>query len=282
MTSPGEYITHHLTDWCAGCGPGHQPQGLVDFGFFTLDLLLLSFACAIAVALLARFVCGRLSIDNPGRLQLAFEAAVEYTSDQVREVFPRFNHYVGAMAVTVFMWVMLMNLLDLVPIDIAPTIAAGVGGLFGIDEVYFRAVPTAALDTPFAMAIVVFVMMVAFQIRANGIGGYLKRFLVHPYGKYAVPANIVTVLIEDLSKPISLALRLFGNMFAGELIFALLGLLSFASLQTLTADSAIWMSLHFAGGIVWSLFHLLIALLQAFIFAVLTVVYLGMAQQPEH
>ncbi|NNC24154.1 F0F1 ATP synthase subunit A [Salinisphaera sp. USBA-960] len=282
MKSPGEYITHHLTDWCVGCGADHQPQGLVDFNAVTLDLLLVSLACALTIAVVARVLGSRLSMESPGRLQLAVEAAVEYITDQIREVFPRVNHFVGAMALLIFFWVLLMNMADLVPIDLPPTVAGLIGGAFGVEETYFRFVPTAALDTPFAMAIVVFVMTVTYQIRANGVGGYFKRFLVHPYGKYALPANIVTVLIEDLSKPISLALRLFGNLFAGELIFALLALLTFATLEPISAAVAIWAPLHFIGGVIWSLFHLLIIVLQAFIFAVLTIVYLGMAQQPEH
>jgi len=265
-----------------GCGPHNQPQGLFDLGAFTIDLLLVAFACAIVIALVVRYLNSRLSMENPGRLQLAFETAIEYTSEQISEVFPRFNHYVGAMALTIFVWALLMNLMDLVPIDLPPTIAEGIGHLLGFKQVFFRQVPTAALDTPFAMATVVFVMMVTYQVRANGIGGYLKHFMVHPYGKFALPFNVITVLIEDVSKPVSLALRLFGNMFAGELIFALLALLSYASLQPVSPDAAIWMPLHLIGGMVWSLFDLLIAVLQAFIFAVLTVVYLGMAQQPNH
>jgi F-type H+-transporting ATPase subunit a len=237
----GEYITHHLTDWCLGCNPQtHQPNGLVDFHAFNLDLILISLLCAIGLIVMAWFMRRRWSVDNPGRFQIAMESTVEYIGDQIREVFPKANNYVGAMALTIFTWVFLMNVMDLIPIDLIPTIAGGVGHLFGIQTVYFRDVPTASLDTPFAMAIVIFVLMVAYQFKANGPVGYVKRFLFHPYGKFGAPANLVTTLIDDLAKPVSLALRLFGNMFAGELIFALLALLTLSALQPLS-----WGGLYF-------------------------------------
>lgn len=281
--SAAEYITHHLTDWCVGCQAGtDQPSGLLDFGAFTLDLILVGLICAAAVGALALFVRKNLTVEDPSPLQLAVESGVEYIGDQVGQVFHKRNDFVGAMALTIFAWVAVMNLTDLIPIDLVPSIASGVGHLFGVHEVHFRIVPTAALDTPFAMALVVFVIMVYYQIRANGIGGYLKRFLTHPYGKYGGPANLLTTLIDDVSKPVSLALRLFGNMFAGELVFALLAMLTLSALSPPSPMVAVWAPLHFIGGLIWSIFDMLIALLQAFIFSVLTIVYLGMAQQTDH
>lgn len=282
--SAGEYITHHLTDWCLGCNPQtHQPNGLVDFHAFNLDLILISLLCAIGLVVFAWFMRRRWSVGNSGRLQAALEFIVEYIGDQIRQVFPKANNYVGAMALTIFTWVFLMNVMDLVPIDLIPTIAGGVGHLVGAKHAYFRDVPTASLDTPFAMAIVIFVLMVLYQFKANGPVGYLKRFLFHPYGKFGGPANIVTTLIDDLAKPVSLALRLFGNMFSGELIFALLALLTLSALKPIGWSIAIWAPVHFLTGIAWTLFDLLIATLQAFIFGVLAIVYLGMAQQTaEH
>ncbi|HET7313566.1 F0F1 ATP synthase subunit A [Salinisphaera sp.] len=277
-----EYITHHLTDWCAGCAADHQPGGLVDFGAFTLDLIVVGLICAALVALLALFVRKHLTIEDPSGIQMAVEAGVEYVSDQVGQVFHKRNDFVGAMALTIFLWVSLMNLTDLIPVDLVPGVLGGIGQVFGAENVYFRIVPTAALDTPFAMALVVFAVMIYYQIRANGPGGYIKRFLTHPYGKWGAPANVITTLIDDVSKPVSLALRLFGNMFAGELIFALLAMLTLSALSPPSAMVAVWAPLHFIGGFVWSVFHLLIVFLQAFIFAVLAIVYLGMAQQTEH
>lgn len=279
-----EYITHHLTDWCIGCNPQtHQPNGLVDFHAFNLDVILISVVFAVVLVAFAWFMRRRWSVDNPGRFQITLESIVEYIGDQIREVFPKANNYVGAMALTIFIWVFLMNAMDLIPIDLIPSIVGGIHHLTGIGTVYFRDVPTATLDVPFAMAIVVFVLMVAYQINANGPSSYVKRFLFHPYGKFGAPANILTTLIDDIAKPVSLALRLFGNMFAGELIFALLALLTLSSLEPL-AWGAVWkIPTHLIAGFGWTVFDLLIATLQAFIFGVLAVVYLGMAQQKaEH
>jgi F-type H+-transporting ATPase subunit a len=276
-----EYITHHLTDWCIGCSADNQPSGLLDFGAFTLDLILFGLICAGLVGVLALFVRNRLTVEDPGRLQLVIEAGIEYVNEQVTQVFRGSNDFVGAMATAIFVWVLAMNLTDLIPVDLIPGIAEGIGHLAGFEQVYFRIVPTAALDTPFAMAIVVFVIMIYYQIRANGPLGYVKRFLTHPYGKYGGPANVVTTLIDDVAKPVSLALRLFGNMFAGELVFALLALLTLSALSPPSPMVGVWGFLHFLGGFAWSLFDLLIALLQAFIFAILTIVYLGMATQAE-
>ncbi|MDN5864076.1 MAG: F0F1 ATP synthase subunit A [Gammaproteobacteria bacterium] len=282
--SAGEYITHHLTNWCVGCNPAtNQPTGLVDMGAFNLDVILISVLIAAGLIALAWFMHRRWRVETPGRFQYSLEFIVEYIGDQVREVFPKANNYVGAMALTIFLWVFLMNAMDLIPIDLIPSIAGGIGQLFGIETVYFRDVPTATLDVPFAMAIVVFVLMIYYQLRANGLGGYVKRFLFHPYGKFGGPANVVTTLIDDLAKPVSLALRLFGNMFAGELIFALLAMLTLSAIQPFVWSHLWQIPAHFLAGVAWTMFDLLIATLQAFIFGVLAIVYLGMAQQTaEH
>ncbi|MDN5869271.1 MAG: F0F1 ATP synthase subunit A [Nitrococcus sp.] len=280
----GEYITHHLTNWCIGCNPKtHAPSGLVDFSAFNIDVIIVSGFFAVGLGVFAWFMRRHWTVGTPGRLQYALEFIIEYINEQIHVTFPKANHYVGAMAITIFIWVFLMNAMDLIPVDLISFIAGGIGALFGVENVYFRHVPTATLDVPFAMAIVVFVLMVAYQFKANGAEGYVKRMLFHPYGKYGGPANILTTLIDDLSKPVSLALRLFGNMFAGELIFALLALLTFSALQPLSASVLWWAPTHFVTGVLWSLFDLLIAALQAFIFGVLAIVYLGMAQQvAEH
>lgn len=280
--SAAEYITHHLTDWCAGCGVNNQPTGLIDFGAFTLDLILIGLICAAVVGLLSLFVRKNLTIDDPSRLQLVVESGIEYVREQIGQVFHGSNDFVGAMAVTIFAWVTAMNLMDLIPVDLFPTVLGVIGHSLGAEHVYFRDVPTAALDTPFAMALVVFVIMIYYQVRANGPLGYFKRFLTHPYGKFGGPANVLTTLIDDVAKPVSLALRLFGNMFAGELVFALLAMLTLSALSPFSGMVAVWAPLHFVAGFIWSLFDLLIALLQAFIFCVLTIVYLGMAQQTDH
>lgn len=284
-TSAGEYITHHLTNWCVGCNPAtHRPHGLVDFGAFYIDVIIVSVFFAVLLVGFAWFMRNRWTAGTPGRLQYGLEFILEYIDEQIHMTFPKANHYVGAMAITIFLWVFFMNIMDLVPVDLIPTIAGGIGELVGVETVYFRQVPTATLDVPFAMAIVVFVLMIGYQFKANGPVGYFKRFLFHPYGKYGGPANVLTTAIDDLSKPVSLGLRLFGNLFAGELIFLLLALLTFSALEPVMSASVLWWApAHYVLGVAWSLFDLLICALQAFIFGVLTIVYLGMAQQTaEH
>lgn len=280
-SSSGEYITHHLTSWCVGCGSDGQPSGLVDLGAFSLDMILMGLVCAGLVGLLALFVRKHLTVEDPGRLQMAMEAGIDYINGQISQSFHKRNEFVGALALTIFLWISVMNMADLLPLDLVPGFVTGAAHLFGVDNAYFRIVPTAALDTPFAMAIVVFVLVFVFHLRSRGPIGFLKHYWTEPYGKYVGPANLVSNLIEDLAKPVSLSLRLFGTMFAGELIFALLALLTMSAVDPLKASVAIWAPLHFIGGFAWSVFHVLVVFLQAFIFAILTIVYLGMTQAEE-
>ena len=161
------------------------------------------------------------------------------------------------------MWVFLMNAMDLVPVDLLPEL----GMLVGIH--YMKVVPTTDLATTFALALSVFALIVYYNIKIKGPIGYLKMFLFHPFGKYLIPVNIIMTTIEEVAKPISLGLRLFGNMFAGELIFLLIALLGGASMLGLLPQVAL--------GSVWAIFHILVITLQAFIFMTLAVVYMEMA-----
>jgi F-type H+-transporting ATPase subunit a len=190
---------------------------------------------------------------------------------QVRDSFPGHNPLIAPMALTIFVWVWLMNFMDLIPVDLLPLIASW----FGIH--YLKVVPTTDLSTTMAMAVTVFILTVFYNIKVKGIVGYLKMFLFHPFGKFAVPANIVMTAIEELAKPLSLGLRLFGNMFAGELVFLLIALLGGAA--TIGAGLLIWFPLQIVLDLGWLIFHILVITLQAFIFMVLTIVYLGMAHQ---
>ncbi len=211
----------------------------------------------------AAFALGRqLTTGTPGTLQNVIESVVEFVQTQVKDIFPGSNPLIGPLAITIFVWVFLMNAMDLVPVDLLPLLAR----LVGIE--YLKVVPTTDLGTTFALALSVFALIIYYNIKIKGPVGYLKQFLFHPFGKYLVPVNIVMTTIEEVAKPVSLALRLFGNMFAGELIFMLIALLSFA-----------WWMLpaQVALGSLWAIFHILIITLQAFIFMLLTIVYLGMA-----
>ncbi len=259
--SPGaggavEYIQHHLTNLHVGEG----------FWTWNLDTLFFGWLTAGILIYLSMRVGRTLSEDRPTGVQNVLEAVLEFVDTQVREIFPGHNPLIGPLALTIFMWVFLMNAMDLIPVDLLPLIARGIG----VD--HLKIVPTTDLGTTFGLSLSVFALIIFYNIRIKGPVGYIKMFLFHPFGKWLVPVNIVMTLVEEIAKPVSMALRLFGNMFAGELIFMLIALLSFSWL-VLPAQVAL--------GTMWAIFHVLVVTLQAFIFMLLTIVYLGMAHQEE-
>ncbi|MGM0411947.1 MAG: F0F1 ATP synthase subunit A [Pseudomonadota bacterium] len=258
--SPTEYINHHL----------HNLQ--VGEGFWTLKIDTVFFSVLLAAILIwmGRAIGKRLQQDTPSGLQNWVEAIVEFVDGQVSDVFPNRDKLVGPLALTIFMWVFLMNFMDLIPVDLLPWVAT----LAGME--YLKIVPTTELDTTFALALTVFALIIIYNLRSKGVVGYLKMFLTHPFGPYLFPVNVVMTTIEEVAKPVSLALRLFGNLFAGELLFLLIALLS------LGGFGAAWIP-QIALGTLWAIFHILVITLQAFIFMLLTAVYLGMASQDlEH
>jgi len=267
--TPTLYIQDHLTNLCVGhCSPlTHQPQG-----FFAVQADVVFFGLLpIILTIWTMFVLRRRMVAGvPGRLQNIVEALVEFVGRQIGDTFPVRDALIGPLAFTIFIWVLLMNALDLVPVDLVPTI----GHLIGIP--YVRVVPTTDLNTTFALALVVFALVLYYNIRVKGLFGYLKTFLFHPFGKYFVPVNIIMTAIEEVAKPLSLALRLFGNMFAGELVFVLIALLGGSA--AVGWGFFIWLPLQTVLDFVWLVFHMLIVTLQAFIFMVLTIVYLAMAR----
>ena len=269
--NPVEYIQHHLTNWCIGCDPEtHKPSGLIDFSVFFLDAFLVSGFFAGLIVYLSWKIGKNLDADKPSGLQNFFEVIIEFVNDQVRGVFPERNPIIGPLAITIFVWVFLMNAMDLVPVDLLPKLASMVGEhVLGMDphHVYFKVVPTTNLDVTFGLSLSVFSLIIYYNIRVKGVAGYGKQFLTHPFGIWLAPVNVLMTVIEELAKPISLGLRLFGNLYAGELIFMLIALLPFW---------AQWLP----GGM-WAIFHILIITLQAFIFMLLTVVYLALAHE-EH
>ncbi|MGF1642855.1 MAG: F0F1 ATP synthase subunit A [Thiotrichales bacterium] len=272
---PVQYIQHHLTNWCIGCDPEtHKPSSIIDFGAFFVDTFLWSVALACLFGFFAWRVGKNLSADNPTGFQNVVEAIVEFVNQQIKDIFPGSNPIIGPLALTIFVWVFLMNAMDLVPVDLIPAITTTVAGWFGADphHVYMKVVPTTNLDTTFALALSVFALIIYYNIKVKGAIGYAKQFLFHPFGKFAIPINIVMTAIEEIAKPVSLALRLFGNMFAGELLFLLIALLSFSVYASLG---------HVVLGTLWAIFHILVISLQAFIFMLLTIVYLGLAHQSD-
>ncbi len=266
------YIQHHLTNWCVGqCDPvTHKATG---FWALHVDTLLFSVLTAGVIVWMALKLKKQLTPDVPGPFQNFVEAIIDFVDQQVKDTFPGHNPLIAPLALTIFLWVWLMNFMDLVPVDLLPAIAK----LFGIE--YLKVVPTTDLNTTLALALTVFALIVYYNIKVKGFSGYVKMFLFHPFGKYLVPVNIVMTTIEELAKPLSLALRLFGNLFAGELVFLLIALLG--GTAGLGLALAFLFPLQVVLDLGWLIFHLLVITLQAFIFMVLTIVYLGMAHVEE-
>ena len=268
-----EYIQHHLTNLCAGdCDPvTHQAAG---FWAFHLDTMFVSYALAALLVFVSWRMSTRLNSGVPGGFQNFVESILEFVGGQVKDTFPGHNPLIAPLALTIFVWVWLMNFMDLIPVDLLPQI----GQAIGIS--HLKAVPTTDLNTTMAMSLTVFCLIIFYNLKVKGPVGYLKMFLFHPFGKFFVPVNIVMSLIEELAKPLSLGLRLFGNMFAGELVFLLIALIG--GTLAVGAAAAFWLPLQSILDLCWLIFHLLVITLQAFIFMVLTIVYLGMAHTSDH
>lgn len=247
--NPVEYIQHHLTNLTVGQG----------FWSWHVDTLVFGWLTAAAVMLLAWLAVRRLDPDRPSGLQNALEMVVEFVQEQVGSMYPRESRLVGPLALAVFLWVFLMNAMDLLPVDLLPKLASYIG------VSHLRVVPTTDPFTTLGLAFGVFLLTLIEHFRSKGLKGYVKMFLFHPFGKWLLPVNVVMTAIEEIAKPLSLGLRLFGNMFAGELIFMLIALLP-------------WWILWLPGS-VWAIFHILVITLQAFIFMMLTIVYLAMAAE---
>lgn len=259
------YIQHHLENLSIGEG----------FLALNMDTIVLSWLLGAGAILFAWWVGRQFSAEKPSGVQNFLESVVEFVNEQASALYPRSDPLIGPLALTIFIWVFLMNFMDLIPVDLLPLAAQWVGlNVFGVSphEVHFRAVPTAGLSTPFAMALSVFALTIFYGIRSKGLGAWLMGFVTHPFGKWLAPINIVMSLVEEIAKPLSLALRLFGNLFAGELVFMLIALVGFA-----------WFMLpaQIVLGFAWTTFHLLIILIQAFIFMLLSVVYLAMATSDD-
>ncbi|MEJ2565464.1 MAG: F0F1 ATP synthase subunit A [Gammaproteobacteria bacterium] len=268
-----EYIQHHLTNLCVGnCDPvTHHPLG---FWAFDLDTMIISYLLAALMVYVGWRVSSRLNPGVPGGFQNFVESIVEFVSGQVRDTFPGYNPLIGPMALTIFVWVWLMNFMDMIPVDLIPQL----GQLVGIH--HLKAVPTTDLNTTLGMSLTVFALIIFYNIKVKGPIGYIKMFLFHPFGKFLVPVNIIMTIIEELAKPLSLGLRLFGNLFAGELVFMLIALIG--GTMAVGFAALFWLPLQMVLDLGWLIFHLLVITLQAFIFMVLTIVYLGMAHTSDH
>ncbi|HEY8586991.1 MAG TPA: F0F1 ATP synthase subunit A [Rhodanobacter sp.] len=263
-----EYIQHHLQHLTP-----HGSEG----GFWTvnIDSVTVSLALGVLFCLWFWLKARKATSGVPGKGQAFVEIILEFVDGQIKDVFHGDRRVLGPLALTVFVWVFLMNAMDLLPIDLVPWITE----MFGVT--HFRAVPTADANMTFAMSLTVLLLVIFYSFKAKGFGGYTKELFTAPFTASNMVAKIILApfnfalnIVELLSKPVSLAMRLFGNMYAGELVFMLI-----AGLFSAGAGLAGW-ALYGAGIIgytAWGIFHILIISIQAFIFMVLTIVYISMA-----
>lgn len=257
MASTTEYIVHHLT---------HNSillSGNDSHGFWSIHLDTFSVSLALGFLFLFLFtlVARRARVENPSKFQLFIEIIVDMVQSQVTDIYRSKSNFIVPLALTIFCWVFLMNLMDLLPVDLISAINHSTGHA----SANWRLVPSADLNATFGMSISVFFLILGYAIKSKGILGWMKEMISVPFGIKMAPFNLLLQTIELLAKPLSLALRLFGNMYAGELIFILIALLPWG---------AQWML-----GAPWAIFHILIITLQAFLFMVLTIVYLSLATE---
>jgi F-type H+-transporting ATPase subunit a len=262
--SSTEYISHHLTHFSVGEG----------FWTWHIDTIFMSVLLGLVTIGMFYSAARKATPGVPGKWQAFVEMVVEFIDNTVKEVFHLDRSFLAPLALTIFVWVFLMNAMDLLPLDVPGKIAA----VFGIH--YWRVVPTADANTTFAMSITVLLVVLYFSVKAKGAGGYVHELFTAPFGANPVLwiPNFVLNIVELLSKPVSLAMRLFGNMYAGELVFMLIALLG-ATWAGFTLGSSLGMLGQIIMGAGWAIFHILIITLQAFIFMVLTVVYSAMATE---
>jgi F-type H+-transporting ATPase subunit a len=265
--NPSAYIVHHLTNWNVGEG----------FWSLNLDTLKMSILMGIVFMWLFRSVAKRMTSGVPGRLQGFVEMIVEFADDSTKGIIHNVESrkLVAPLALTIFVWVWLMNALDFLPVDFVPLIAHGAGAE------YFKTVPTGDLNTTFGLSLSVLILILYFSIKIKHPSGFIHELFNAPFGSHPllwIP-NFVLNIIELLAKPVSLAMRLFGNMYAGELVFMLIALLGAGFFASPSLGTSIGMVGQVVAGSVWAIFHILIVTLQAFIFMMLTIVYIGLAHE---
>ena len=286
-----EYIKHHLTNLTYGQLPdgtwgfAHTSDEAAQMGFwaFHVDTLGWSVFLATVFFLIFRSVAKKVTSDVPTGMQNAVETAVEFVEGNVKSMFPYKNSMIAPMALTVFVWVFFMNAMDLVAIDLLPGLAQLFGAnVLGMDphHVYFKVVPTTDPNITLGMAFCVFILILWFSITQKGLLGFLKELTLHPFSSsnpiiqtLFIPVNLVLELPGLIAKPVSLGLRLFGNLYAGEIIFILVAILYGAGIIFAGVAGVIQ--------VIWALFHILIIFLQALIFMSLTIVYMSMAYQTD-
>jgi len=279
------YIQHHLVHLN---NIGEKQTAVGDFGVINYDSLFWSILMGAIVLLVLWRAASRATAGVPGRFQVGVEMLIDMVEDQAKTIVPNENSrkFVSPLALTVFLWIVLMNTLDLVPVDLMPWILKVTGlGAEPADPVYYhRILPTADLNITLGMALGVLLVVLYYGIKIKKPGGYVKGLLTGPFHASGIgavilaPANLLMNLIEYAASTVSLSMRLFGNMFAGELVFMLIALLGGAWSGFNGASLGLGLG-HILAGSMWAIFHILIVLLQGFIFMMLTLVYVGQAHE---
>jgi F-type H+-transporting ATPase subunit a len=260
-----EYIVHHLGHFST-----HHQEKIVDFSIINMDTLFWSVAMGILGCLIMYMAARRATAGVPGRLQAFVEMVVEMVDDQAKSIVHGDRSFIAPLALTVFVWVFLMNSLDFLPVDLFSSLFS----VLGIEHLFphHRVVPTADLNGTMGIALGVLALMLYYNVKIKGAGGFIHELFAAPFGIWLAPFNLLLNIIEFAAKTVSLAMRLFGNMYAGELLFLLIALLG----STATVFGFVG---HVIAGSMWAIFHILIVLLQAFIFMMLTLVYIGQAHE---
>ena len=264
--SGSEYIVHHL---------GNLKHGQ---GFWTYNVDSIFFSVLLGLVFIVSFwmVARKATAGVPGKFQNFVEVLVEFVDAQVRDTFHGDSKLIAPLALTIFCWILLFNFMDNVPVDLLPLVAK-----HGLGLEHLKVVPSTDLNITFGLSITVFLIVMFYSFKVKGFRGFTWELLTHPFGKWMMPFNLLLNLIEHLARPVSLGLRLYGNLFAGEVIFLLLAMLggSFAIGSLAGIGGALG---QLVLGVVWACFHILVIPLQAFIFMVLTIVYLSQAHETHH
>lgn len=282
--SAGEYIQHHLQHMQKNFAFEDITQkSIVDFGVFNFDSLLYSVLLGAIGCFLLWRAARKMTSGVPGRFQAAVEILSEMVENQAKGVIrnPVSRKLVSPLALTVFVWIFLMNAMDMLPVDVLPGLWTAYVGASGHDpaHAYMRVVPTADLSTTLGMSISVFLVCIFYSVKIKGLGGWAHELVAAPFGDkvFLYPINFLMQVIEFAAKTVSHGMRLFGNMFAGELIFMLIALMGGTwAWQFNPLAGGFWLGFgHVIAGTAWSIFHILVITLQAFIFMMLTLIYVG-------
>jgi len=285
VSPQSEYIQHHLVHLN---NIGEKQSAIANFGVINYDSLFWSILMGLVVVFVLWSAARRATAGVPGRFQAFVESLVDMVEDQAKGIVPneQSRRFVSPLALTVFLWIVLMNALDLIPVDLASAIfrMTGLGAHHGDPFYYHRILPTADLNVPMGMSLGVLLLMFYYGIKIKHPGGFVKELFSAPFHAHGIaalllaPFNLLLNLIEYAAKSVSLGMRLFGNMFAGELIFMLIALLGGAWTGFNATSIGLGIGQLLAGSI-WAIFHILIVLLQGFIFMMLTLVYIGQAHE---